>query len=278
MNHPKKWRETCDPFALPFRSFRLLAVLGYPHAGNDVFHVEGIFRGKRLRAYLKVERQKGAAVGNEAAILRQIRHPAIPEVLEAGERYCLTREKPGERLSTLLGDNVGLPSMAYLREYGRTLAWIHRQRPDAPPVADRKFFHRPSKELLNQLGLSHLEGFFQEEPKAEQICFCHGDFHYANLLWQGGHLSAILDLELAGYGDRDFDIAWALLPRSGQRFLKTPEEQRLFLEGYEELGTCSHAAIAFHMAKAAVYFLNICQDDPIYCTYLRKWLDKPWEV
>ena len=43
MKHPEKWRETADPFQLPFRRFILKEVLGYPHAGNDVFQVTGIY-------------------------------------------------------------------------------------------------------------------------------------------------------------------------------------------------------------------------------------------
>lgn len=34
MTHPAKWRETADPFQLPYRRFRLTEVLGYPHAGK----------------------------------------------------------------------------------------------------------------------------------------------------------------------------------------------------------------------------------------------------
>ena len=39
MQHPDKWRETADPFAIRFQNFKLERILGYPHAGNDVFHV-----------------------------------------------------------------------------------------------------------------------------------------------------------------------------------------------------------------------------------------------
>lgn len=39
MKQPGKWKETIDPFSL---NFNLKEVLGYPHAGNNVFHVSGI--------------------------------------------------------------------------------------------------------------------------------------------------------------------------------------------------------------------------------------------
>ena len=44
--------------------------MGYPHAGNDVFHVKGVYNNEEITAYIKVARQKGAAIENEVAILR----------------------------------------------------------------------------------------------------------------------------------------------------------------------------------------------------------------
>lgn len=44
MKHPEKWRDTIDLFSLPFRNFSLLDVIGYPHEGNDVFQVKGVYK------------------------------------------------------------------------------------------------------------------------------------------------------------------------------------------------------------------------------------------
>ena len=74
---PAKWRETCDPFALTFTRFRLTEVLGYPHAGNDVFHVRGLLDGREATAYLKVARQPGADIEREIALLAQLCEPFI---------------------------------------------------------------------------------------------------------------------------------------------------------------------------------------------------------
>ena len=46
MKHPGPWRDTIDPFTLPYRSFKPLEILGYPHAGNDVFYVKGLYHGR----------------------------------------------------------------------------------------------------------------------------------------------------------------------------------------------------------------------------------------
>lgn len=51
MKHPGPWRDTIDPFTLPYRSFKPLEILGYPHAGNDVFYVRGLYHGRQINAY-----------------------------------------------------------------------------------------------------------------------------------------------------------------------------------------------------------------------------------
>ena len=114
---PAKWRETCDPFALNFTRFRLTEVLGYPHAGNDVFHVRGLLDGHEATAYLKVARRPGADIEREIALLAQLCEPIYPKVLDHGASpapWSLTEELPGQRLSVLLGENESFASISYL--------------------------------------------------------------------------------------------------------------------------------------------------------------------
>ena len=273
--HPDKWRNTIDPFTLNYHTFRLLEVLGYPHAGNDVFHVKGIHRNEEITAYIKVARQKGAAIENEVQIMRQLDHPAIPRVLDAdfGEHpFSITSDMPGLRLSNIVGYNDNMVSLEYMEEYGEALGKIHNTKVSASPVADRRFFHVPAVEVLENLNLNFLKSYFDNAPTEISIVFCHGDFHYANLLWNNHHISGILDFELSGYGNRDFDIAWSLIRRPGQRFLKTIDEQNLFLLGYSKHGQYNISNIHYYMAQIYVYFMNSCSDDTEYCDYIRAWL------
>lgn len=273
--HPEKWRETVDPFSLPFHAFRPVEILGYPHAGNDVFHVRGIYNGQETTAYLKVARRKDAAIENEVAILCQLALPTVPPVLDAGFGpfpFSVTGELPGLRLSVLVGGNDGLVSLEYMEEYGEALGRIHGFKISAAPVADRQFFHVPPEEVLEMLQLSFLKDYFAHAPTDITTVFCHGDFHYANLLWNNHHISAILDFELSGYGNRDFDIAWALIRRPGQRFLKTEQEQARFLTGYAKHRPYNLFNIHYYMAQIYVYFMRSAGDDPEYCDYVRRWL------
>lgn len=277
MAHPAKWRETCDPFSLACHHFETIEILGHPHARNDVFHVRGRWQGEECDAFIKAARHPDSAIDKEVALLSQLDDLRLPRVLDSGSEpipFSVTKAMPGERLSVLLSDDRGNASRAYLREYGRTLAQLHSLSPDAPPQTDRRFRHQIPDALLEQLGLSHLKPFFAAPPETHTTVFCHGDFHYANVLWQSGHVSAILDLELAGYGDRDFDIAWALFLRPGQRFLNTHEEEELFLQGYLELGRCDPCAVRYYMAQCYVYFLEFRSNGDDYCRYIRAWLNR----
>ncbi len=273
--HPQRWRETCDPFALDYNNFQLHEVLGYPHAGNDVFHVRGMAGGRETTAYVKVARQKGAAIDNEVNILTQLNSPVYPKVIDydhAHGLFSVTADMPGLRLSTIVGENEGMASLSYMEEYGEALGRLHKLNLSAKPQADRKFYHCPTEELLKKQGLSFLAGFFERKPMHGETVFCHGDFHYANLLWKNHHISAIIDFELAGYGNRDFDIAWALFLRPGQKFLKTNEELELFLKGYQKHGDCNAEAVKYYMAQCYVHFLCLCGDETGYCEYVREWL------
>lgn len=275
MIHPEKWRETCDPFLLPYRCFRLTEILGYPHARNDVFHAKGICEGKELLVYIKAARPGNRAVANDVAIQSQLNAPCFPKVIDSSDEptpFSVTAALPGLRLSTIVGANEDMASLSYMEEYGAALAKLHALTPAAPPQADRKFYHRPPDEMLKALRLSHLSGYFAHAPASDQTVFCPGDFHYANVLWEDHRISAILDFELSGYGSRDFDIAWAMFLRPGQYFLKAPEEQLAFLRGYRRWGEYNADAVRYYMAQCYVYFLNFCDDDPEYCAYIRTWL------
>lgn len=277
MKHPDKWRDTIDPFTLPYKDFKPIEILGYPHAGNDVFYVKGVINRKEIFAFVKAARQNGADIANEVFILSQLNLNTTPTVVDYcldGIPYVVTEELIGERLSTIVGDNNTMESISYLEEYGAALAKLHQMPIKSSPVKDRKYFHKPSKELLESLNLKELEDCFTLRSNDENQCFCHGDFHYANILWNNHHISGILDFELAGLGNKEFDIAWALFRRPGQKFLLTDIEMQEFLKGYRKYGDCREETIKTYMAQCYVYFLDRCKEDIEYCAYVRDWLKK----
>jgi aminoglycoside phosphotransferase len=272
MRHPEKWRDTADPFGLDFHGFTLQEVLGYPHAGNDVFQVTGVYKNQQVEAFIKVARQRGADIRREIDIISRIGWDLLPEILDHDDekqRFVVTRAKEGERLSTILGENALLASMEYMYPYGRMLARLHSLSGDFPAVKDRPHFHIPSAELVERSDLGFVREFLlKNRPGTVNACFCHGDFHYANILWKGKEISAILDFELAGMGNREFDIAWALIHRPGQKFLRTKGEIQRFLEGYCDGCTCDLSYVRYYMAQIYLYFYEIGVNSPGYQAYV----------
>ena len=270
--HPKKWRETEDPFKLPYSNFKLKEIIGYPHAGNDVFQAKGVYNGRCVEVYIKVARQRGADIKNEIDTINAINCPLAPQIIDHDDRkeqFVVTLAKERERMSTIVGDNTDLESLDYMYEYGRTLAQMHGLQGKFHEVKDRVFFHIPDIRHFEDLNLMSVYKYLTENrPKEIHKCFCHGDFHYANILWKNGHMSAILDFELSGLGNREFDIAWALILRPGQKFLSTTRELELFMEGYCSAGFCDFEYVKYYMVLIYSYFYKFGGGTPGYCEYV----------
>ena len=273
MKHPEKWRDTENPFSLPYKNFSLSEVIGYPHAGNDVFQVKGIYKQEKIEAYIKVARQTGADIENEINTINAINCELAPSIIDCDDEkkhFCVSIAKHGERLSTIVGDNSNQESLDYLYEYGQTLAKLHAQEGTFPDVKDRRFFHIPNKEYFLEFDIEFVYNYLiSNQPATVNKCFCHGDFHYANILWQDNHISAILDFELSGLGNKEFDIAWALILRPGQKFLNTDKEISLFMEGYQSVGKCNWDYIKYYMVLIYSYFYRIGKDDAKYQSYIK---------
>ena len=276
MNFPTKWRETVDPFSLKFAKFKLVEVLGYPHAGNDVFYVKGCFENREVLAFIKFNRQLGADVENEINVLSQINFDNTPKIIDFDEQktYRVSLALEGERLSTIVGDNSNMESLNYMKAYGNTLAKIHQLKGDFKPVKNRKFFHIPTKEYFeeNNLRLDVYEYLTSNAKTNKNLCFCHGDFHYANILWKDKLMTGILDFELSGIGIREFDIAWAIINRPGQRFMNTQIEIDTFLNGYSMLERFDVKSVYYYMIQIYCWFYPLGEDE--YHEFVQKEMDR----
>lgn len=259
MKQPDKWRETMDPFTLRFNNFQLKEVLGYPHAGNDVFYVRGIGQeGKEVTAFLKVERQKTADIEREVSIIKKLDFPFLPIIIDYSfdtPKYVLTKEAEGERLSYILGNNESMESLKYMEAYGELLAKIHDVNIQSIPAKPRDF--TLPHEFFVDNELKYIEQYLLETKIEDTKCFIHGDCHYANILWKNYKVSCLLDYELSGYGSREYDLAWALVLRPGQKFLKTYKERKIFLKSYSRYHNFSKEAFDYYMVLFGIFFYKI---------------------
>ena len=134
------------PFELHCTNFSLVEIIGYPHTGNGVFHVKGIYQ-EEVEAYIKVARQLGADIENEINIINRLNCNLTPTIIDYDTQknyFVVSVAKQGERLSTIVGDNSPRVSLEYLYEYGQTLAKLHQQEGKFEEVKDRRFFHTPT--------------------------------------------------------------------------------------------------------------------------------------
>ncbi|MBU5439614.1 aminoglycoside phosphotransferase family protein [Tissierella sp. MSJ-40] len=266
----KKWREPIiDSFLIPLsKDIKLLSVDGYPHAGNDVFQCSGIKNGELINFYLKVSRQIGADIENEIEAINKLSNSNIlvPQIIDSNIKYkypfIATLEVQGKRLSNILSiyeeNEILDQSLHYMPKFGENLGKIHSLDLSWDNVKPRKFHFHPDDEYLKKFNLIKAGDWLAEnEPLAKTMTFIHGDHHYANILWKDGNISSVLDWELCGVGWKEFDIAWALILRPLQRFMKTRVEREAFLEGYNKYGSYDKKALNYCTVLIYMHFYSI---------------------
>lgn len=276
MKQPEKWKETIDPFSIKFNKFKLIEVLGYPHARNDVFYCKGMYQDKEIFCFVKYASQKDSCISQEIKIIKLLNLNFLPEIIDFDKdgKFIVTKEVVGERLSYILQTTED-KSIDYMFEYGKTLAQIHLASIDCEEVKHRKFFDIPSMDHLSENNIDFIFDFLNtNKPKHINKCFCHGDFHYANVLWDNKKISAVLDWELSGIGNKEFDIAWAIINRPSQKFLKTDKEINEFLKGYRSLNSCNVSCVKYYMVLIYCHFISVCPNDVAYQNFVRKWLKR----
>ena len=84
----------------------------------------------------------------------------------------------------------------------------------------------------------------------------------------------MLDWELSGIGNKEFDIAWAIINRPSQTFLKTDEEVDKFLEGYQSLSVCNLEYIKYYMLLIYAHFISVSKNNQEYKDFVRDLLKK----
>ena len=110
----------------------------------------------------------------------------------------------------------------------------------------------------------------KNKPDKVNECFCHGDFHYANILWRNKKIVAVLDWELSGLGNREFDIAWAIINRSSQSFLKTQAEVDEFIKGYKSLQNCDKNLVEYYMILIYSHFISLDKKNLEYKKFVKQ--------
>lgn len=270
---PEKWKDTVDVFSLKFDRLKIKEVLGYPHAANQVFAVKGIVDNEENVFIVKYKGHVDSNIKNEIDVLKKLSFKNIPKVVEHSEdfSFSVTEYIEGDRLSVIVGNNEKFQSMEYMFEFGEMLAKIHKTKGVFNNAPHRNFHEIPSYDFCKEKGVEFVYDYLvKNKPTKVNHCFVHGDFHYANLLWKNHHISGVLDFELAGIGNKEYDIAWSIILRPSQKFMKTKEERELFLKGYKSVGECDEKLVHYYMVLILARFIK--NGDKEYKDFVTEWL------
>ena len=192
--------------------------------------------------YLKID-ERGELereAGMTAWFHRRGLSPQVVKFLSRDRDYLLTRRAPGETAPAFLDDPKEL-----CRVLAGTLRRLHGIPPAGLPRSARLERYLASAEdrdggywdesvLLPEFPIrSREEAWDIMQANKHRLCdgtLIHGDFCLPNVILQGGRFSALIDLGLAGAGDRHIDLYWAVWTL--RHYLKTGRYTDYFLGQY----------------------------------------------
>ncbi len=278
----EKWRESIvDVWKLPLKEVILEKVISYPPAGNDVWQCLGKYHGKELSFFVKSERGKFANFQGEIKVLNKISNILpVPKVLESGSygdyTYIVLTKRAGEKLSDFINDISFDDRLKYLYNYGKMLGQIHKIKIKGDKAFIRQINDVPcidNYENIDKWALSIIDFLKKSRPQnISYDTFIHGDFHYGNVLFENFKVTGVLDWEYAGLGFKEQDIAWSLIVRPTQKFMKSKEEWKAFLDGYKSENDFNFTYLKWCLINGSLHFylMNRKSDNILYLQFLKK--------
>lgn len=284
----EKWRELdINPFEIPFKKIKLCDITSYPPAGNDVVETKSIIENKIVDCFIKIERSKISDFVTESINLKILCnnkfYKKIPKVYEEGnyknKNFLVISKIEGERLSDLFNDNDSLleDKDSFLINYGAELGKIHNIPNKLFDIAKQRIINDyPKIETYNNFDtyiIKYIKYLEMNKPKISYDCFIHGDFHYANILWENKDISGVIDFEYSGTGFKEQDIAWAIVLRPNQMFLDNLKDIKCFLIGYTKLNNFNKELLKWCLINSYCHFYLMNINNVEYKNKLKNLLD-----
>ena len=110
-------------------------------------------------------------------------------------------------------------------------------------------------------------------PNIQYNTFIHGDFHYANILWNNNNISYVLDFEYSGLGFKEQDIAWSLILRPGQKFMNNISDINHFIKGYLTIGQINFTSLKWCLINGYCHFFLMNKNNQDYKKQILKLLE-----
>jgi len=274
MKFTEKFRELIiDPCTIQFSNWEYSSILEYYHAGNDVLHC----LGKDNKHYiLKLSRHKDSNFRNHITISEMLKSLGWTNI-QGYTEYGTTNGIEYLVLPFYNGFRLSQEEMIYRKDeklycekFGINIGEIHKLAINTTEVKPRKFhnLNETKDELIN---LETINSYLTDnKPYNTTKCFIHGDHHNANLLWNGLEISCILDWELAGIGNREFDLAWSTLPRPGQSIFQSRIEEDNILNGYSQINTFNYDNYKYYRILLISHFTAFSKNNMKYLEWAKK--------
>ncbi len=282
----EKWRDLIiDPFTIDFKNLKLKEIISYPPAGNDVIEAICLINNQEENVFIKIERSKFAFFQVEAKHLQILNDnyyqniPKIIELIKFNDKDVLVLSKiKGQRLSDILNNQDNLQDKDdYLYKYGQELAKIHNIPINKfNDAVQRKVNDYPQKEdeYLDDFIKPNIKWLKNNKPEINFETFIHGDFHYANILWDNKKINGVLDFELSGKGFKEQDIAWSLILRSTQKFMDNEHDINKFLEGYKSIGNYDYKKFKWCLINGYCHFYLMNMNNEEYKIKIKNLINK----
>ena len=265
-----KWRESDTD--IKCINFKIDKIISYPPAGNEVYEIIS----NNQHYFLKIEKSKMADFESEKNNITKLKnyYNKIPNIIDYGminnKHYIILSKIEGYRLSDFINEEN---SIELYYKYGKELAKIHKIPYDKFNIVKQRIINDivpddryPERDDYIKKTINYLKN---NRPNFIFNTFIHGDFHYANILWENNNISGILDFEYSGRGFKEQDIAWALIPRNSQTFNHSINEIKSFLEGYKEINNYNYENFKWCFINSCVHFYLMNYNNKEYINKLK---------
>lgn len=274
----EKFRDlSVDFFDIKFKNIKLKEIISYPPAGNDVVEAIVSHNEKEENVIIKYERSKMAFfnIENEHIKLLKKYFEEIPNVIEFGsynnKNYIVLEKKEGQRLSEIFSENLNYKE-ELLYKYGEALSKIHNTQNEK--------FNKALQRLINEYPKDYKEyddfskkiigWLIENNIKKDNNTFIHGDFHYANVLFNNNQVTGIIDLEYSGMGFKEQDIAWACVLRPGQKFMDNFNDIKDFILGYNSKNNFDFDKFKWCYINSSIHFYLMNMNNEEYKSKIQK--------
>lgn len=279
----EKWRElNTNPFDIKYKNnIKLKKIINYPPAGNDVVELSAFIDDKPQNVFIKIERSKISDFENEYKILTKLleenKYTKIPKVYEYGiynnKKYLVLEAVKGERLSEILDKELDTEiKEKMLERYGKELAVLHSIKLNKINKALQRTINKAPAEYNEEIS-KYLKYLKDNTQNIQYNTFIHGDFHYANILWNNNNISYVLDFEYSGLGFKEQDIAWSLILRPGQKFMNNISDINHFIKGYLTIGQINFTSLKWCLINGYCHFFLMNKNNQDYKKQILKLLE-----